>query len=323
MLPSCNVIHVQCLGHCQVYLPKGMQLCDGSKELEVVLRLAKRAEYFGLRSSTSREVKKETMFLLCSLAQRHPLLTTLAANGLRYNWSWFHVHFDFEAWLCASWVGWEEGKREVANTMSANVKQTHIPPKGCPFYVLNNIFVNGPLQSEVLTKLGLPAHHDPHEWWRALDDVLNERFPDDPKAFPLCFRKDGSLAATSVNRAYFLTHVVMLICSYGQVAPLSIVRLSKSTMLLLKSTIECYWEQTSAYVDKNEEVHWELCSALQCLEVDRHEIRRTQAELTSRFENVAIEPSAVSLGSMYTEMHYHFLAGVLVAGPARVITNYM
>ena len=209
--------------------------------------------------------------------------------------------------------------REVENTMmSENVAAlTHIPPKGSSFHVLCNTFVNGTLQSEVYTKLGLSAHHAPSEWWEALEGVLIERFPQDPKDFPLSFCKNGRLTVSCVDRAYFLTHVVMLICLYGQVVPLSYIKLRRSTTKLVALTIEYYWEQTSVHVDKNEEVYWELCSALQCIDVDKAEIRQTQAELTSRFENIVIEPAAVCLSSVYQEMHYHFLAGVLVAGPAR------
>ena len=311
---------------CQVGpLPEGVQLCDSSKELNVVLRLAKRAHYFGLRYNRigALEEKKETIFLLSSLfAYRHTTLTTLAAESLKANWVWFMEKFEFEAWLCASWVGWCEGKRVAAKWISDHIKsfaQTDIPHNDAPFHVLSNAFVNGTLQSEVLAALHLSPQQSPDEWWSALQAVLNDRFPQDPMELPLRFHKDGSLVKESVNRAYFLTHVVLLICRYGQADPFTIVRLSRSTMSLLSRTIESYFDDTSMMEKGNEEVHWELCSALQCLGVDRLEVSQKQAQLVSRFESVEIEPAAVSLDSVYQEMHYHLLAGVLVAGPARVI----
>lgn len=283
--------------------------------------LARRAAHFGLRAN--QEVKKETLFLLCSFANRHNNLLLLASASLKENWTWFKLKYDFEAWLCAAWVGWVDGRLQAERVLRLRSRlqmekyaAAVIPAKGASFNVLANDYVNGTLQSEVLVELGHIPHQTPYEWWQALQAELSSRLPS---SLPLEFKRNGSLTSKSVNRCYFLTHVVLLICRYGRAVVGKPVQLPDSTMDLLAATLNNYLEQTGRHARVNEEVFWELCSALQCLGVESPLVMKEQRAITSRFAGVEVQPDSRALSSDYQEMHFHFLAGVLVAGPSRVV----
>lgn len=306
----------------------GVLLSDTSRECEVVLRLARRAAYFGLRPTNDEEVKKETLFLLCSIANRHSTLELLASTSLKLNWTWFKSKYDFEAWLCAGWVGWAEGKAEMEVYLGSRMLLPFditlaavIPSKQCSYNELANVFVNGTLQSEVLSELGHNPYQKPHEWWHALEVVLTSRFPLPPNELPLEFKRTGALTLKSTNRAYFLTHVVLLICRYGRADVGKPVQLRRSTISLLIATLNYYCCQTGMHAGQNDEVMWELCSALQCLGVESLLVKEEQRTITSRFESLEVEPDSLLLSSEYQEMHFHFLAAVLAAGPSRVVES--
>ena len=87
--------------------------------------------------------------------------------------------------------------------------------------------------------------------------------------------------------------------------------------------INGYWDQMRDVTAGNEEVYWELCSALQCLGVDEESdrvlIHTTQQTIINKFVNIETVTTRMTMKNVHQEMHYHILAAILVAGPSRVI----